>query len=404
MVAMPNAVAAGNPRVDLPHLPDSAGSPAAVAPRPAPELAVPELAIVVPTFNESANVQELVRLVAHALAGEAWEILFVDDDSPDGTAAEVRRLASMDPRVRVIQRLGRRGLSSACIEGMMATAAPYVAVMDADLQHDEALLPRMLERLRTGGADLVVGSRYVDGGGVGAWEESRQAKSRLATRLARRVLPADVQDPMSGFFMARRDVLEGRVRKLSGIGFKILLDLLTADPAPLRVQEMPYQFRNRHAGESKLDASVAWDFLMLLADRAFGRYVPARFLGFAAVGGGGVLVHFAVLTALLKGAGLAFAVAQAAATGVAMVFNYAVNNALTYRDRRLVGARWWLGLLSFAVVCGVGAAANVGVAAWLFDHNASWAVAGLAGILVGAVWNYALTGAYTWGTPRRAAA
>jgi dolichol-phosphate mannosyltransferase len=384
MVAMPSAVAAGDPR--------------SAWPRP------PDLAVVVPTYNEAANVRELVRRLALVLAGHAWEVVFVDDDSPDGTAAEVRRLATEDARVRVVQRLGRRGLASACIEGIMATAAPYVAVMDADLQHDETVLPRMLDALRRDAADLVVGSRYVPGGGVGSWDESRHAQSRLATRLAQRVLPATVQDPMSGFFMARREVLEGRVRKLSGIGFKILLDLLTADPTPLRIQEIPYQFRTRQAGESKLDASVAWDFLMLLADRAFGRYVPPRFIGFAAVGGAGVLVHFAVLTALLKAMGVAFAVAQAVATGVAMAFNYAVNNALTYRDRRLVGARWWLGLLSFVLVCGVGAAANVGVAAWLFDHNAGWAAAGLAGILVGAVWNYALTGAYTWGTPRRAAA
>jgi dolichol-phosphate mannosyltransferase len=363
-----------------------------------------ELAIVIPTFNESLNVGPLVETVARSLSGIPWEIVFVDDDSPDGTATTVRRLAALDPRVRVVQRIGRRGLASACIEGILATAAPFVAVMDADMQHDEALLPRMLEALRDRRADLVIGSRYVDGGGVGDWGEDRQAKSRLATRLAQRLLPAPVADPMSGFFMARREVLEARVRKLSGIGFKILLDLLTADRAPLRVMEIPYQFRNRRAGESKLDTAVAWDFLMLLTDRLFRGWIPARFVAFAAVGGIGVLVHFVILSAALQGVAAPFAWAQGTATLVTMVFNFGVNNALTYRDQKLRGARWWTGLLSFMLVCSVGAAANVGVASYLFEHDTMWALAGLAGILVGAVWNYAVTGAYTWGRTRRRAA
>lgn len=286
----------------------------------------------------------------------------------------------------------------------MATSAPFVAVMDADLQHDEALLPRMLAALKGETVDLVIGSRYVAGGGVDAWDESRRAKSRLATRLAHRVLPVPVADPMSGFFMARREVIEARAGRLSAVGFKILLDLLTADPAPLRIVELPYQFRNRVAGESKLDAGVAWDFVMLLGDRLLGRYVPVRFLAFAAVGGTGVLVHFAILTVLLKALAVPFAWAQGVATAATMVFNFAVNNALTYRDRKLKGAGWWGGLLSFVAVCSVGAAANVGVASYLFEHQTAWALAGLAGILVGAVWNYAVTGAYTWGRTRRRSA
>lgn len=356
-----------------------------------------ELSIVVPTFNESANVAELVARLGRVLDGVAWEVVFVDDDSPDGTAAAVRSLARRDPRVRVLQRIGRRGLSSACIEGMLATAAPYVAVMDADLQHDEALLPQLLEAVRTGRAEVAIGSRYVRGGGVGTWDASRQRASRLATRLARHVLPADVADPMSGFFLLKREVLETRVRGLSAVGFKILLDLLTAPGPGVRVVELPYTFRNRVAGESKLDALVAWDFLMLISDRAFGRWVPARFVAFAAVGGVGVGVHFVILSALLIGAGAPFAWAQAVATVMTMVFNFAVNNGLTYRDRRLRGARWWLGLASFMAACSIGAVANVGIASYLFDHVTGWAVAGVAGILVGAVWNYAVTSAYTWG-------
>jgi dolichol-phosphate mannosyltransferase len=362
----------------------------------------PELTVVVPTFNESANVAELVRRLDACLRGRAWEVMFVDDDSPDGTAAAVRAIANADPRVRVIQRIGRRGLSSACIEGMLASAAPYVAVMDADLQHDERLLPTMLDTLRGGAADVVIGSRYVTGGGVGQWDESRAAMSRFATRLGRMVLPAPVADPMSGFFMLRREVLESRVRGVSGLGFKILLDLLTADRSHLRIVELPYQFRERFAGDSKLDSSVAWDFLMLVGDRLFGRYVPVRFVAFAAVGGAGVFVHLAILTALLKATSASFPWAQSAATAGAMIFNYAVNNLLTFRDRRLKGWRWLWGLGTFVLACSVGALANVGIASYLFERqDTQWVLAALAGIAVGAVWNYAVTNAYTWSARRR---
>jgi dolichol-phosphate mannosyltransferase len=365
---------------------------------------VPVLTIVVPTFNEAANVAELVRRLDACLDGRAWEVIFVDDDSPDGTATRVRALANVDPRVRVLQRLGRRGLGSACIEGMLASAAPYVAVMDADLQHDERLLPTMLETLQRGDADVVIGSRYVAGGGIGAWDESRAAMSRMATRLGRMVLPAPVADPMSGFFMLRREVLEARVRGLSGVGFKILLDLLTASREPLKVVELPFQFRERFAGASKLDSSVAWDFLMLVGDRLFGRYVPVRFVAFAAVGGAGVLVHLAILTALLQATSTSFPWAQSAATAGAMVFNYALNNLMTFRDRRLKGWRWFWGLATFVLACSVGALANVGIASYLFERrDTQWVLAALAGIAVGAVWNYAVTNAYTWSGRRRAA-
>src|SRR5579862_4708425 len=167
--------------------------------------AVPLLSIVVPTFDEKGNVEELVRRIECALGGTPWEILFVDDDSPDGTSEGVRELARTDPRVRCLQRIGRRGLSSACVEGILAGSSPYVAVIDADLQHDERILPLMLLRLTQGDLDIVVGSRHVEGGDIGTWNETRAAMSRFATRLSGLATRADLQDPMSGYFMMRRD-------------------------------------------------------------------------------------------------------------------------------------------------------------------------------------------------------
>lgn len=383
-----------------PPVPAAAPSPTAEALSPASHGATAPgvaLSVVVPTFNERGNVAALVERLDRALAGRSWEVIFVDDDSPDGTADLVRSLGRADARVRCIQRIGRRGLSSACIEGMLASTAPYQAVMDGDLQHDEALLPRMLDALQAGQADVVIGSRYLAPGGLGDWSESRARISRLATRLSRFVLRAELTDPMSGFFMLRREAFAERVRALSGIGFKILLDLFASAPQPPRFLELPYRFRDRSAGESKLDSQAVWEYGMLLLDKLVGRVIPVRFVSFALVGALGVGVHLATVLLLFRMVGTAFPVAQAAATLVAITGNFALNNVLTYRDRRLHGWRWLTGWLSFTVACGIGALANVGIASYLFEtSHATWVLAALAGIAVGAVWNYAVTGVYTW--------
>ncbi|MDR3416554.1 MAG: glycosyltransferase family 2 protein [Nevskia sp.] len=374
---------------------DTTGTPAIAAGADAHAAGAAELSVVVPTFNERGNVAELVRRLAAALAGIAWEVIFVDDDSPDGTADAVRELACADTRVRCVQRIGRRGLSSACVEGILASSAQYVAVMDADLQHDERTLPAMLATLRQGGVDIVVGSRYVEGGEAD-WAGARATMSRLATRLSHIVAPAALKDPMSGYFMLPRTVFMQAVRNTSAIGFKILLDLFASSPRPLVFREIPYRFRNRAAGESKLDSTALWDYLLLLLDKLVGRYVPVRFLSFSIIGAAGVLIHMAVLTAALHGLGLPFDWSQGAATLVAMTANFLLNNLLTYRDRRLKGLRALRGLLWFYAACGIGAAANVGVAGAIFEHHYRWWVAGVAGIAISAVWNYAATANFVW--------
>ncbi len=357
----------------------------------------PELSVVVPTFNEYGNVVELVQGLRECLAGTRWEVIFVDDNSPDGTAARVRELAATDHRVRCVQRIGRRGLSSACIEGMLASSAPYLAVMDADLQHDERLLPRMLDTLKASDADIVVGSRYAPGGDIGEWDAARARMSRVATRLSRILVPEDLTDPMSGFFMLRRPVFESAVHDLSAIGFKIMADLFASSPRPLRFVELPYSFRLRRAGESKLDSVTAWDYGMLLLDKLVGHLVPVRFIAFSIVGGLGVAVHFAVLTTVFRLLGLSFLQGQATATVTTMVFNFTVNNALTYRDTRLKGRKWLRGLASFMLACSIGGLMNLGVAKLLFGQGFPWFLAAIAGIVVGAVWNYAVTMLLTWG-------
>jgi dolichol-phosphate mannosyltransferase len=360
----------------------------------------PELSVVVPTFNEAENIPEMVARVERALVGVDWELIIVDDDSPDGTAERARAIAAGDRRVRVLQRIGRRGLSSACIEGMLASSAPYLAVMDGDLQHDETRLPAMLDALRGGDLDIIIGSRYVSGGGVGAWDERRRSMSRLANRIGQRLIGAKLEDPMSGFFMLRADVLHVRVRHLSGVGFKILLDLFASGGTPLRFRELPYRFRARQAGASKLDNAALWEYLLMLVQKVVGPLIPVRFIAFSLIGGLGVGVHLVVLWALFKGLGASFLVGQAVATLVAMTSNFFLNNLLTYRDMRLRGLALLWGWLSFVLACSVGALANVGVATYLFRADSYWVLSAIAGILVGAVWNYAVTAVYTWRRPK----
>ena len=362
----------------------------------APAWAPRELALVVPTLNERANVPVLVARLHEVLRGVEWEVLFVDDDSRDGTADVVRRIAQTDPRVRCLQRIGRRGLASACIEGILATSAPIVGVMDADLQHDETLLPHMLQALRDSDIEIAVASRHVEGGSVGEWDKTRVAISDFATRLSRLIVASDLADPMSGFFMLRREAFDAAVRHLSGQGFKILLDVFASSPRPPRFREFPFRFRSRQFGESKLDAMVVWEYLMLIADKLIGHIIPVRFALFALIGGVGVGVNLVVLR-LGLGVGLQFATAGVWATLAAMIFNFLLNNQLTYRDRRL--KRWKLlrGMVTFCVGCSIGAVANVGIAAEIHGEGRSWWLAGLAGALIGAVWNYAIASTYTWG-------
>lgn len=370
-------------------------------PTPMPNVATSEalrLSIVVPTFNEAANVRELIARVSQAMAHIPWEIIFVDDDSRDGTADLVRSIARENQHVRVLHRIGRRGLSSACVEGMLAASAPAIAVIDADLQHDETRLPQMLAKIEDD-CELVIGTRYAAGGGTGDWEAKREGMSRFATRLSNLVLKQPVSDPMSGFFMLRRSFLDDTVRELSALGFKILLDMLASRRREVRIGEVPYTFRPRHAGESKLDSMVMWEFGLLLADKSIGRYVPVRFLSFAAVGATGVLVHLLLLVLARQGFGAEFLVAQSVATAGAMVSNFSINNVLTYRDKRLRGWGWWKGLATFVAACSLGAVANVGVANYMFLNETQWLLSALAGIAVGVVWNYAITQIYTWGHP-----
>ncbi len=354
-----------------------------------------ELSIIVPTYNEAENIQPLVDLLANTLDGIGWEVIFVDDNSPDQTSGIVRELSQENPRVRCIQRIGRRGLSSAVIEGMLSTSTPFMAVIDADMQHDETLLSAMLTQLKQG-HDLVIGSRYIENASTGTMPEHRVKISRAATLIGNIVLEHPISDPMSGFFMLRRELFESVLPSLSGKGFKILVDIVASAPKSTRIDELPYHMKKREFGDSKLSAIVVWEFFTLLANKLFGKYLPLRFIMFITVGLSGVGVHTLTLFILHKTMQVEFLIAQSLATLIAMTSNYFLNNLLTFNDSQHKGKKMIAGLFSFYITCSLGALINIAVASMAFNHGVSWWLAGIFGAAVGAVWNFALSSTYTW--------
>lgn len=360
-----------------------------------------ELAVVVPTFNERENVPLLLAQLEKALCGINYEVIFVDDDSPDRTAQLIRGIAATDPRVRLLHRIRRRGLSSACLEGMMATSAPYIAVMDADLQHDEKLLPAMLAAVKDQNLDLAVASRYTEGGSLGDFSINRRRISSFAGTLSAAISRCELLDPMSGFFLLDARFLREVVHRVSGLGFKILLDIVASSNRPVRLIEIPYRFRNRLHGESKLDVLVAIEYLQLLLDKTVGDYFPPKYILFSLVGSLGAVLYIVLFWLLLKVAQLPFTTVITVATLVTMTVNFFLNNNVTYRERRLKGRRLFTGMFSFYAACSVGAVITVRAANIASNAGAPWYIGGLFGLAISSVWNYAVTRLLTWRYQRR---
>ena len=355
-----------------------------------------ELSVIIPTYNERDNIKPLVEKIKSALVGVNWEVIFVDDDSKDKTVDIIHDLAQTDCRIRCLRRINRRGLSSACIEGMLSSSAEYLAVMDADMQHDEKVLLTMINLLKKEDIDIVVGSRYLEGDCCTKWSKKRLKASKFATALAKMLLGVKLTDPMSGFFMLKRSFLKRVVYNLSGKGFKILLDIFSSSPEPIRFKETPYVFGTRFAGKSKLDLMVLWEYAVLISDKSLGKFVPVRFVFFVLVGLVGLVVHLIILFLLMRVFLTGFLIAQAVATFLAMTANFIFNNIFTYHDLKLKGLKFVRGLLTFYFACGIGAFINLKIASFLYLSSISWWLAGILGAVVGAVWNFAITSTLTW--------
>lgn len=367
----------------------------------APDTMTPDISIVIPTYSERDNVPLVIAQLKAALEGERWEVIFVDDDSPDGTPEVIAACARECSSVRLLHRIGRRGLSSACIEGMMVSQAPIVAVMDGDLQHDASILPEMLHRLRQESLDIVVGSRNTAGGSMGEFGKGRVLLSRVGQRISHTVCKCRLTDPMSGFFMLRRSFLMEVVRDLRGEGFKILVDLLASARRPVRIAEVGYTFGARRNGESKLDVVTGIEYLFLVANKMIGDVIPVQLTLYLLVGALGVLTHLMLLVSLVDSHKVHFVTAQIVATSLAMMENFFLNNFITFRDRGLHGRQLMPGMLRFVLACSFGAWANVVFARALWQSNVEWMLAGFAGIVMGSVWNLSVSSFVTWPVRRR---
>jgi dolichol-phosphate mannosyltransferase len=363
----------------------------------------PQLTVIVPTFNERDNIGLLYDNLAKALGDTPFEMIVVDDNSPDGTAAAVKALSRVHPNVRCLQRIGRRGLSSACIEGISASAAPYFAVMDADHQHDEKILPQMLVKAMAGD-DIVVATRYAEGGSTGeGFSSARQAGSELATKLSGFLTGTNLSDPMSGFFLMRREVFDEVAPNLSDDGFKILLDIIVSamrfrkvNGQALSIGEVPYEFRQRLAGTSKMSPLIVVQFLGLLLSKMTAGLLPTSFLLFGLVGGTGLVVHLLTLTVMNLAFHPPFWISQTVAALVSMTSNFLLNNELTYADKKLRGGRFWIGLVTFYAVCSFGLIANVSVANLVYGLDNQLYLAAIVGVVMSVVFNYSVTRVFTW--------
>jgi dolichol-phosphate mannosyltransferase len=348
-----------------------------------------ELSVIIPTFNERDNVLPLMKRLDDALLGIDWEVMFVDDGSQDGTAIYIRQLSQTNPRVRCIERIRRRGVSSACREGMSESRAAYLAVMDCDLQHDETILPKMLQTLRGQPIEIVIGSRYVEGGSIGEWSKVRHLLSVLATAFCKPLIRSNVNDPLSGFFMLKRSLFELVAPRLTDRGFKLLFDILASSQRPVPYQEIPFHFRPRNAGQSKFGAIFVKEYFFLLTEKSIGRWVPVHLfiVGMALMFC--LIAHLLMLILGFKVVNLPFYAAQGSAVAAVIALTFITKNIFTYQDLRLRGRAFFNGLARFAASCFSGALINVALAVFLYNHGITWWLSGLLGSAAGTVGNYA---------------
>lgn len=337
--------------------------------------------------GDAARVLDVANVLhGRGAIADGWELVLVDDNVSADTLASIRSGAGSDPRVHIIRRVGRNGLMQTCLAAMLANGAPLVAMIEAEAARDVDLIPAMIEALQSGEADVVVAARTRSAGG---W---LRGKVRTALgAMTRGVLSTQASDPASGFFVMRRDALEALTPQLSSLSHHVLLDLIATARGSLRIRELAGA--SERAGRSELKLAI--ELAALTLGKFTGDAVSIRFILFCLVGLSGVVVHLALLDIGLL-VSPRFVAAQTAATIGAMIWNFSLNNIITYGDQRLTGWAYVTGLIRFMVICGIGAVSNVGVATFIYAQDSRWWIAGLGGAVMGAVWNYAVSAVFVW--------
>jgi len=361
-------------------------------------LSKPTLSIVVPTYNEKDNILKILEKLNLALNSITHEIIFVDDNSPDGTSAVIKDCIKNSSKIRLIHRIGRKGLAGAVIEGVFAANADLVAVMDCDLQHDESKLLDMINLFsKNNSLDIVIGSRFTETGGISeeAFSKMRELGSKATTLIIKKVLNIDSTDPLSGFFMVKKESFLKSSESLQTQGFKVLADFLATSRNNIKIKEIGYKFKNRTAGQSKMGLLTALELVGLVLSQILKGKVSIRFILFCMVGLSGIFVQLLVtgFAMLLINQ---FPTSQTLGIVAAMTSNYFLNNVITFQERKLKSLDLIRGLFSFYLICSLGAFTNIAIATYVFGFTSNWLIASFIGACFGAVWNFTLTSIFTW--------
>ncbi len=388
----------------MPHSPAPDASPAAL----------PLVSVITPTFNEAENLPILVEQLHAALDGIDHEIVVADDDSPDRTWEVAEQLAADDPTITVMRRFHDPGLSAAVLDGMSVARGEMLAVIDADLQHDASILPDMVERIRSGDADVVVGSRSTVGGGYGEWAASRRLVSWIATLIARLLLRVPVSDPMSGYFVVSRRAYEQTAPQINPRGFKILLEFVGRNH-DLRVDEVGYEFANRVHGETKLNRSVIRSYLLGVAELRVGRQINPALLLYVLVGIVGLVVNsvafwvaewigFPMIDTGLNDEIDPIATSFIFSVQLSILVLFVLNNEFTFWELRFRGWARLPALVVYEAMSLVGMGVHIAVFTFLqesgfllsFLGGATRVVHNLMGAVVALVINWYLNTTYLW--------
>jgi len=347
-----------------------------------------EVSIIIPTYNESENIVKVLNEIELTLSGHDYEVIVVDDNSPDQTSEIVKKISKANKNILCIKRTWKKGLSSAVIEGVALSSKELVCVMDGDGQHDPKDILKMLEHHRAYNLDLVSGSRFLNLSSELALSQSRKNLSDAGIFFANLFLKKKMTDPMTGLFLIKKNLIENLQDQLYKDGFKILFDILMLNKT-LKSDEVQINFRSRIAGDSKLNISTIFNMLGQVMENITKGFMPASFFVFSLVGTVGVAIHLTSLSLLLMSLG--FVAANAVSTVLAMTSNYFLNNYLTFHNLHKTFRERFQGLIKYSFTNSFSILANIGVASQFYANNFSEISSALIGILAGLVLNYFLS-------------
>ena len=358
------------------------------------------ISIIIPTFNEAKNIRSLINNLANLLNNLDYEIIVVDDDSPDGTANEVNKLMEQNKNIYLISRVGRYGLSSAIKEGLIFGKGEYLIVLDGDGQHDANCILDLIKKIKETNSDMVIASRFLDSSEIKGLSEKRSFGSKLANIAARISLSSNysnLTDYLSGCFCLKRKNTELFIRKIEINGFKFLYEILALSKGRLSIVEVPLLFKERNHGKSKLDLAIVWDFFISILHNISYRILPRRAISFGLVGISGVFVQLLITLLLINIFLIEFKSALPFSVVCAATSNFLINNQLTFRNNRLRNLALLKGLLKFLLVASLPVIANVGIATAFYQYISSdTLIAQIAGIAIVYAWNYLASSLFVW--------